>query len=566
MLTNDDIAEAFKLTALLMDLHGENPFKAKSYSSTVYQIEKIQTNLAEKNKAEIIHAGISEGMASKIVEFAQKGTFTELQQLLDKTPKGVLEMLSIKGLGGKKVKTLWEELKIESIHELLEACNAGKVAQIKGFGEKTQEAIIKEISFRTANADKMLYADAEPLALALENALKSLESVEKVSLTGQIRRRLEVVDEIQLVVATHHFDAIFQFLNKYPLLVPNEKASSPFAWRGFWKNEEGLSSLKVEVKFSNPKTFVNQVFVNSASEKHLTKSIHGTNLLQIVKKQKFDSEQEIYQTAHLPYLAPELREGFFEFSLTSSPTLLEMKDLKGCLHNHSIYSDGKNSLLQMAQACIDMGLAYFGICDHSQTAFYANGLTEERVIQQHAEIDKLNQQLAPFKIFKGIESDILPDGNLDYPDEILKTFDFIVASVHSGLKMDKEKATTRLIKAIENPYTTILGHPTGRLLLRREGYPVDFEKIIDACVANQVVIEINANPWRLDLDWRWVRQAIEKGAILSINPDAHEIAGLKDMYYGVLVARKGGAGKENILNTMSLQEIEIFFKKVYKKH
>jgi DNA polymerase (family 10) len=562
MLTNDDIAEAFKLTASLMDLHGENPFKAKSYSSAVYQIEKSEINLAEKSKTDIVHAGISEGMASKIVEFVQKGTFSELQQLLDKTPKGVLEMLSIKGLGGKKVKTLWDELKIESVHELLEACNAGKVAQIKGFGEKTQEAIIKEISFRTANADKMHYANAEPIALAMEDVLKSVESVEKVSLTGQIRRRLEVIDVIQLVVSAKNWDKVFQSLNQHPQLLPNEKVSNPFAWRGFWKNEEGLPSLKVEVKVSTPETFVNQVFVNSASEKHLTKNINGKNLLQILKNQHFDSEEQIYQAVHLPYLEPELREGGFEFSLTSSPTLLEMKDLKGCLHNHSTYSDGKNSLLQMAQACIDMGLAYFGICDHSQTAFYANGLTEERVIQQHAEIDKLNQQLAPFKILKGIESDILPDGRLDYPEEILKTFDFIVASVHSGLKMDKEKATTRLIKAIENPYTTILGHPTGRLLLRREGYPLDFEKIIDACVANHVVIEINANPWRLDLDWRWVHKAIEKGAMLSINPDAHEIAGLKDMYYGVLVARKGGANKANILNTMSLQEIEKFFSKV----
>lgn len=564
MLTNDDIAEAFKLTASLMDLHGENPFKAKSYSSAVYQIEKSEINLSEKTKNEIVSAGISEGMASKIIELVQQGTFAELQQLLDKTPKGVLEMLSIKGLGGKKVKTLWDELKIESVHELLEACNAGKVAQIKGFGEKTQEAIIKEISFRNANADKAHYADAELIALALENALKNIDTVEQVSLTGQVRRRMEIVDAIQLVVAAQNFDTVFHFLNAHKDLIPNHKASNPFAWRGFWKNEEGVSSLKVEVKLSNSQAFVNQVFVNSASERHLMRNLNGKNLLQTLKNQKFTSEEEIYQKVDLPYIAPELREGSFEFDLTSSPLLLEMSDLKGCLHNHSTYSDGKNSLLQMAQACVDMGLEYFGICDHSQTAFYANGLTEERVIQQHAEIEKLNRQLAPFKILKGIESDILTDGRLDYPDEILKTFDFIVASVHSNLKMDKDKATARLIKAIENPYTTILGHPTGRLLLRREGYPLDFEKIIDACVANRVVIEINASPWRLDLDWRWVHVAIEKGAMLSINPDAHEIAGLKDMYYGVLVARKGGATVDNILNTKTLMEIEAYFKEKIK--
>ena len=560
MLTNDNISDAFKLTASLMDLHGENPFKAKSYSSAVYQIDKSEVNLVEKSKNELIGLGISEGMAGKIIEIAQTGTFAELQQLLDKTPKGVLEMMSVKGLGGKKVKALWDELKIESIHELLEACNAGKVAQIKGFGEKTQEAIIKEISFRTANADKMHYADTEPIAFLLENTLKSIKDVDNVSLTGQFRRRMEIIDHLQFVVATETFDKVFQFLNHSDLLIPNEKTSNPFTWRGFWKNDEGVQSIKVEVKLTNSQSFVNHVFINSAVENHLTKNIAGKNLLQILKTRNFNSEEEIYLTANLPYFEPELREGLFEFELKESPKLLEMNDLRGCLHNHSTYSDGKNTLLQMANACIEMDLEYFGICDHSQTAFYANGLTEERVFKQHAEIAQLNKQIAPFKILKGIESDILNDGRLDYPDEILKTFDFVVASVHSNLKMDLEKATQRLLKAIENPYTTILGHPTGRLLLRREGYPLDFQKIIDACVANNVVIEINANPWRLDLDWRWIHYAIQKGAMLSINPDAHEINGLKDMYYGVLTARKGGATKVNVLNTMNLKEIEAFFK------
>lgn len=560
MLTNDHISDIFKLTASLSDLHGENPFKAKSYSSAVYQIDKSEVNLAEKPKNELIGLGISDGMANKIIEIVQTGTFAELRLLLEKTPKGVLEMLSVKGLGGKKVKALWDELKIESVHELLEACNAGKVAQIKGFGEKTQEAIIKEISFRTANADKMHYADAEAIAFLLESELKNSHTVDNVSLTGQFRRCMEVIDELQLVVSAKNVDSVFQFLNSSNLLISNQKESNPFAWRGFWKNEEGIASLKVEVKLTDSQSYVNQVFINSATENHLIRNHSGKNLLQILKTKKFATEEEIYQAANLPYLVPELREGLFEFDLKETPNLIEMNDLRGSLHNHSTYSDGKNTLLQMAQACIEMKLGYFGICDHSQTAFYANGLTEERVFKQHAEIERLNKQLAPFKILKGIESDILNDGRLDYPDEVLKTFDFVVASVHSNLKMDLEKATQRLLKAIENPYTTILGHPTGRLLLRREGYPLDFQKIIDACVANQVVIEINASPWRLDLDWRWVHYAIEKGAMLSINPDAHDINGLKDMYYGVLTARKGGATKDNILNTMGLEEIKIFFK------
>ncbi|HCB46883.1 MAG TPA: DNA polymerase/3'-5' exonuclease PolX, partial [Algoriphagus sp.] len=241
------------------------------------------------------------------------------------------------------------------------------------------------------------------------------------------------------------------------------------------------------------------------------------------------------------------------------PTLLEEKDLKGILHNHSTYSDGKHSLRQMAEYCKELGYEYLGISDHSRTASYAGGLEIEKVQKQHEEIDQLNKELAPFKIFKGIESDILGDGSLDYPEDVLKSFDFIVSSVHSILNMDIKRATKRLLTAIENPYTTILGHPTGRLLLRREGYPIDHKTIIDACAKNKVVIEINANPWRLDLDWRWVRYAMDQGVMLSINPDAHEMDGYADMKYGVLVGRKGGLTKEMTLNALSLKEIQEYF-------
>ncbi|NDE62568.1 MAG: PHP domain-containing protein, partial [Cyclobacteriaceae bacterium] len=243
----------------------------------------------------------------------------------------------------------------------------------------------------------------------------------------------------------------------------------------------------------------------------------------------------------------------------SIPVLLEASDFRGSLHNHSTYSDGKHSLRQMAEHCRSLGYEYLGISDHSRTASYAGGLEIERVIQQQKEIDALNQEMAPFRIFKGIESDILADGSLDYPEEVLQGFDFIVASVHSILNMDIKRATDRLITAIYNPYTTILGHPTGRLLLRREGYPIDHQAVIEACAAKQVVIEINANPWRLDLDWRWIRYAMDQGVLLSINPDAHEIEGFADMYYGLCVARKGGLSKDMTLNTKSSAELEKFF-------
>jgi len=271
----------------------------------------------------------------------------------------------------------------------------------------------------------------------------------------------------------------------------------------------------------------------------------------------------------LPFVVPEMREGRGEFDwLTTNKNedLIAWDDLRGILHNHSTYSDGKHSLEQMARFCQELGFEYLGIADHSQTATYAQGLSEERVEQQHKEIERLNQVFAetfpkPFKILKGIESDILGTGALDYPEEILKTFDFVVASVHSNLTMSLEKATSRLLRAIENPYTTILGHPTGRLLLAREGYPIDHQTIIDACAQNGVVIEINASPWRLDLDWRWIRYCMEKGVMLSINPDAHHKDGYYDMHYGISVARKGGLTKAMTFNALTLVEIESYLAK-----
>jgi DNA polymerase (family 10) len=281
------------------------------------------------------------------------------------------------------------------------------------------------------------------------------------------------------------------------------------------------------------------------------------------------TESEIYELAGIPYIEPELREGDNEFKLVKSnslPQLIEYSDLQGSLHNHSTWSDGVHTLEEMALFCKnELKLEYLGICDHSKSAFYANGLNETRISAQQREIDELNKKLSPFKIFKGIESDILYDGSLDYSDEVLGSFDFIVASVHSVLNMNELKATERLIKAIENPYTTILGHPTGRLLLSRSGYPIDHKKVIDACAANQVIIEINANPLRLDLDWRWHQYAISKGVMLSINPDAHRKEGFNDMKFGTLIARKGGLSKENCLNAMNFEQISIFFEQKKKK-
>jgi len=315
--------------------------------------------------------------------------------------------------------------------------------------------------------------------------------------------------------------------------------------------------LKIQVHVYSKTDFALNLFMLTGNEAHVSA------VLSLAGEGPFTDENEIYAKAGLAFVTPELREGLNEIELAKSnqlPKLIVYEDLKGSLHNHSTWSDGVHTLEQMAVHCKDtLKLEYLGMCDHSKSAFYANGLNEQRIYAQHQEIDALNIKLAPFKIFKGIESDILNDGSLDYSEDILKTFDFVVASVHSNLRMDEQKATARLIKAIENPYTTILGHPTGRLLLSRKGYPIDYTKVIDACAANKVVIEINANPLRLDLDWRYHRYALEKGVLLSVNPDAHRMEGFRDMHYGVYIGRKGGLEAEQCLNAFTLAEITDYF-------
>lgn len=409
-----------------------------------------------------------------------------------------------------------------------------------------------------------MYPQAEELANTLRQRLQDALGSEQVAVVGEVRRRLETVETVALVAATAQPAKAHAQLNALEGLTPDPHRSGPFAWRG----TATASGVKVEVLVVSKEDFTNQVFLQSAAEKHLSEPLaevptgQPATLRQWLKRERFYQEAAIYEKAGLQYVEPEMREGLGELALAKEhklPKLLEDSDLRGSLHNHSNYSDGSHSLREMATFLRDQGYQYLGICDHSQAAHYANGLSVERVRQQQQEADQLNQELAPFRIFKGIESDILADGALDYPPAVLETFDFVVASVHSNLRMEKQKATTRVLRAIENPYCTMLGHPTGRLLLRREGYPLDHKAIIDACAQHQVVIEINANPWRLDLDWRWVRYALDQGVQLSINPDAHHTNGYADMRYGVFMGRKGGLTKDMTFNAKSVAEVADYF-------
>jgi DNA polymerase (family X) len=564
ILDNKQITKILKLTIQLMELHEENVFKIRSYQSAVNTIEREAPVLSELDHSDLQEInGIGKSLANVIQELISTGTHPLLDELLEKTPEGILEVLQVKGLGPKKIKILWKDLGITSTHELMEACQSGKVAQLKGFGEKTQQSIIAALEFIDANLGKFLYADIDQ---PVEECLAQLESTfgkGKAQAVGDFARKLEVLEQLEVVIAVSNTEAAHQKIDQLPNLKKLPKISSPYRWAGVLHEQIPLTAWLVE-----PGDFVQECLLRTASRGHLLALVDEQRTwLEVVRSQKFDSEEAAYESVGSLYIPAELREGHFEWESAknkSLPQLLTEGDLKGPLHNHSSYSDGKHTLREMAEFCKAQGFSYLGMADHSQSAFYANGLNEERVLKQQLEIDQLNEELAPFKIFKGIESDILMDGSLDYPDQVLKTFDYVVASIHSSLGMDVKKATARLMKAIQNPYTTILGHPTGRLLLRREGYPIDHKAIIEACSKYDVAIEINANPWRLDLDWRWVHFALEKGVMLSINPDAHATDGFSDMKYGVLVGRKGGLTPEMTLNAKSLKDLDAYFEKKRK--
>lgn len=554
-MDNKTVAKTFKLLSQLMELHEENPFKIKSIANASFKLDKLPFKLAGKTIEEIEKIdGIGKSISSKIVELLETGSMKELNDLLALTPSGIVEMLGIKGIGPKKISVIWHELKIDTVGELYYACNENRLIEAKGFGLKTQEEIKKVIEFKMAANGRFLYAHVEPIVNSLFSSLSvwlnPIDHDALLGIAGQFRRCCEVIDDIPFVLGVEDVELLCNKILEFETLTFEQ--SEPYLFTAITE-----TGLKIKLKIVNKIDFYLEWFKQTGNEEHL-----NAVLKQLTSKE-FASEEAIYTEAGLAFIEPELREGLNEIELASTnslPKLITFADLKGSLHNHSTWSDGVNSLEEMAVFCKEtLNLEYLGICDHSKSAFYAKGLDEQRVYGQHQEIDALNKKLAPFKIFKGIESDILNDGSLDYSEEVLKTFDFVVASIHSPLRMDEEKATARLVKAIENPYTTILGHPTGRLLLSRAGYPIDYKKVIDACAANGVVIEINANPLRLDLDWRWHRYALEKGVLLSINPDAHRREGFYDMHFGVLAARKGGLTADKNLNSFTLEEITAYF-------
>ena len=544
-MDNYSISDNFSLLSKLMDIHGENSFKAKSFASAAFTIEKLPSPLKDIPRDEIFRIkGIGESTGKSILEMLDTQQCSLLNHYMEITPAGILEIMKIKGLGPKKIATIWKELEIESMGELLYACNENRLMLLKGFGAKTQESVRQNIEFYLSNRHRFLFAEVATTGQELEKQLQQLMAPAAVSLTGAFRRHSIIIDEIELLIAAPA-DVVQQQLSTLPgfsLITAN-------AGNLVWQLDE---KLKVITHCCDAANFAATLFNTTGSPAFIDKfnAAGGATFLHSAT-----SEEAIFSAAGMDYIPPFLREGINELTLARNhqlPETIVSSDIKGIIHSHSNWSDGESSLEEMATAAKAQGFEYLVISDHSRTAFYANGLQIERILAQHAEIDELNKKLAPFRIFKSIESDILNDGALDYPDEILAKFDLVIASVHSNLKMTEEKAMARLLKAIENPYTTILGHMTGRLLLSRNGYPVDHKAIIDACAAHNVVIELNAHPRRLDIDWTWLHYALEKKVLISIDPDAHSIPGFQDIKYGTLAAQKGGITKANNLSSFTV--------------
>jgi DNA polymerase (family X) len=547
-MTNKEIARVFNNLAAIMELHNENPFKIRSYTNVYVTLRKLDKPLSEMARSEMDEIkGVGKAIGDKIQELLQTGDLETYRKYADQTPAGVVEMLNMKGFGPKKILAVWKELGIETVGELVYACNENRLIELHGFGKKTQDEVRKGAEYYLKSKHKRFWATADEDAIVL---IKNLElKIKDVGVTdiqiervGALRRLDPIVESIELLMTD--FEKFTQLFDNEQLILVDKKENVYLA-----KTE---NETPVIIYTCKAEEFGSKIFKYSGSKAFVESFVKNT---EGVDFKNLKTEKEVFDKAGLPFILPELREEGDVIDLAKNnrlPNLITLGDIKGVIHTHTTYSDGLNTLKEMADFAQHLGYQYIGISDHSKAAFYANGLKEDRVEAQWQEIDELNKSYFNFKILKSIECDILYEGNLDYSDEILRGFDFVIASVHSNLKMNEEKATSRLLKAIENPYVTILGHPTGRLLLSREGYPIDHKKVIDACAANKVSIELNASPYRLDLDWTWIPYALEKGVLISINPDAHTCEGINDIRYGVLASRKGRLTANECLNTRDL--------------
>jgi DNA polymerase (family 10) len=565
-LRNHDVARALDEVAAMLEITGDNPFRIRAFFNAARAVDDLSEDINKLvASGELIEVrGIGKSMVANIKSMLETGTFEEREQLRKKVPPGILEMLHVSGLGPKKAKLIYDKLGIKSIEELEQAGRNGWLAELPGFGEKTQTNILSGIARYRKYSQRFLFSQAWNEASAVLEVVRGVKGVTRSFIGGSLRRCKETIGDLDILATAADAGPVMDAFTSMPKV-------ATIIGKGPTKSSVILSSgIHVDLRVVPDDGFAAAAHYFTGSKEH------NTEVRAIAKKKGYKlneyglyksdtdvaipltTEESLFEVLGLDFIPPEIRENTGEIEAAAAhalPKLIEPDDIRGTFHCHTNYSDGRSTLREMAEAAKELGLEYLGIADHSQTAVYAGGMKPEDVKKQRSEIEEINQEMAPFVLFAGVESDILQSGELDYTDDVLASFDYVVASVHGQFTGTEAQMTDRIVAAVSNPFTTMLGHPTGRVLLSREGYPVNLMAVVAACVKHDTWIEINAHPYRLDLDWRHVRTAKEMGVKFVINPDAHNTKEIAYYKYGVNVARKGWLTKDDVMNTRSLAAI-----------
>ena len=564
MANRREIARALEEIARYLEIGEANRFKARAYSNAARAVESSDVPLPEWISSGAMErtAGIGKTTGSIIRELAETGSSPYLEELRKRYPAGLFDLMRVPGLGTRKIAQLHEELGISSVAELEEACRSGTLRKVRGFGPRATEKILTAIETLARVGERYLLPLGVQLGEALLPRVRKASAIRHAEITGSVRRRLETVGGVDICVAADDPQKAREELRSIAMLAEfEEREEGVLAARG-------RRGMPVRFRIVSPKSFWTAVFFDTGSS-HFCEAV----LAQAEKRElslgpeglhrgrariTVDSEKDLFRELGIPFVEPELRESTLWVEKKPPRRLLRERDLRGVFHVHTTYSDGKATLYEMLDAARERNLQYVGISDHSPAAYYARGLTIDRLDDQQAEIDRYRESMGPMAVLKGTEADILADGSIDYGHAVLRRFDFVVASIHSRFGMSLDEMTERILRALRDPFVTFLGHPTGRLLLSREGYKIDFAKIFDTAAEHGVIIEINGNPHRLDLDWRLLREAVDRGAVLSINPDAHSVEELRHTLWGSYVARKGGLEPRNVFNTRPVEEVRAF--------
>ena len=565
-MTKDQVAASLREIGTILELNGENPFKCRAYLNAARTLETSPTDLTELVRTNRLGElpGIGDALREKITTLVTTGKLPYLEELRTTIPSGLLSLLDLPGLGPKKLRILRDQLKIESIEALTKACQDGRLASLDGFGEKTATNLLDSIQRRATYSKLHRLGTALPAAQSLLTHLRECPSVNQAEIAGSLRRGKEIVKDLDLIASSNKpkevMKAFISAPNVEKVIAHGETKSSVIL----------IGGIPCDLRVVPPEVWPTALAHFTGSKEHnialrqraIDRGLHLSEwgLLKGKSKTplKLKDEKDLHKALGLAFIPPELREDSGEIAAAEKdelPDLLTRDQIRGCLHNHTLASDGQDTLAAMAQAAAELGLEWLGIADHSKSSFQANGLDVKRLEKQIEEIQSLNSKKPKCTLLSGTECDILKEGKLDFPDSLLKELDYVVASVHSGFTSDEKEMTDRILRAIENPHVTCLGHPTGRLLLEREAYPVNIPKILDAAAANGTWIELNANPWRLDLDWRWWHKARDLGILCCINPDAHKTSHLRFLDFGVTLARKGWLRAQDVVNTRTLAQL-----------